>query len=178
MNTDHSTALSSRSLLRNTSGVAASEFALILPILILLLFGVVEIGNAVLLDKKVTSAAQTAADLVAQQKVVTSADMANIWSAIDNIIRPYSTDNTSYDVASIVADSHGATSIDWQQFRGGAAFATINLPDNLVGPNDSVVVATITYAYTPVFGDILFSAFDITDVAYLRPRTVDKVEYH
>ena len=41
--------------------VAASEFALILPVLVLVLFGTVEIGNAVLLDKKVTAAAQTAA---------------------------------------------------------------------------------------------------------------------
>ncbi|MDG2479606.1 MAG: TadE/TadG family type IV pilus assembly protein, partial [Alphaproteobacteria bacterium] len=79
----------------NDRGVAATEFALILPILILLLFGTVEIGNALLLDKKVTMASQTAADLIAQQKVVTGRDITNIWAAIDNIILPYATDNTA-----------------------------------------------------------------------------------
>lgn len=166
-----------RRLVRDRSGVAASEFALILPVLILLLFGVVEIGNLVLLDRKVTAAAQTAADLVAQSKVVTSTDISNVWSAIDSIIEPYNISGARYDIASVVADAGGATSIDWQQTHGESAFATINVPANLLSPGDSVIVATITYAYTPVFGDVLLGPFDITEVAYLRPRTVDKVEY-
>lgn len=157
-------------------GVAASEFALILPVLVILLFGVVEIGNALLLDKKVTAAAQTAADLVAQQKVVTSADLDNIWLAIDNIIAPFDTADTTYRLISIVADEDGDTSIDWQESRGGSDFASYALPDGLVAANESVIVAEITYSYVPVFGDLIFSAFDITDVAYLRPRTVDNVE--
>ena len=156
--------------------VAASEFALILPVLVLVLFGTVEIGNAVLLDKKVTAAAQTAADLVAQQKVVTDDDLDNIWLAIDNIIAPFDTANTTYRIISVVADEDGATSIDWQQSRGGLNFQNYVLPNGLVGANESVIVSQITYSYVPVFGDLLFSAFDITDVAYLRPRTVDNVE--
>jgi len=156
--------------------VAASEFALILPVLVLVLFGTVEIGNAVLLDRKVTAAAQTAADLVAQQKVVTSADLDNIWLAIDNIIAPFNTANTTYRLLSVVGDADGATSIDWQQHRGGLNFVSYTLPNGLVGANESVIVAQITYSYVPIFGDLLFSAFDISDVAYLRPRTVDNVE--
>lgn len=156
-------------------GVAASEFALILPVLVLLLFGTVEIGNAVLLDRKVTAAAQTAADLVAQQKVVTGEDLANIWEAIDNIIAPFDTADTTYHIVSVIADDDGATSIDWQRRRGGADFEAYTLPAGIIGPDESVVVARVTYSYVPVFGDLIFSAFNITDVAFLRPRTVDKV---
>ena len=156
-------------------GVAASEFALILPVLVLLLFGTVEIGNAVLLDRKVTAAAQTAADLVAQQKVVTEEDLANIWLAIDNIIAPFNTADTTYHIVSMIADDDGDTSIDWQEHRGGADFEAYTLPAGIIGPDESVVVSQITYSYVPVFGDLIFSSFDITDVAYLRPRTVDRV---
>jgi len=162
--------------LSDRDGVAASEFALILPVLVLLLFGTVEIGNAVLLDKKVTAGAQTAADLIAQQKVVTDADLDNIWEAIDNIIAPFDVADTTYRVMSVVADDDGATDIDWQVRRGGLDAADVDLPAGIVGPNESVIVAVITYSYEPVFGDLIFDAFDITDVAYLRPRTTDQVE--
>jgi len=161
----------------NDRGVAATEFALILPILILLLFGTVEIGNALLLDKKVTMASQTAADLIAQQKVVTGRDITNIWAAIDNIILPYATDNTAYTVVSVVADEDGTQSIDWQQTRGGGEVEKITIPAGMLGEDESVIIATITYQYTPVFGDLLFSDFNITDISYLRPRTVDSVEF-
>ena len=161
---------------RDCRGVAASEFALILPVLVLVLFGTVEIGNAVLLDKKVTAAAQSAADLVAQQKVVTDADIDNIWLAIDNIIAPFDTADTTYRLLSVIADDDGNTEIDWQENRGGLDFQSFTLPAGLVGPNESVIVAQITYSYVPVFGDLIFGDFDITDVAYLRPRTVENVE--
>jgi hypothetical protein len=158
-------------------GVAATEFALILPILIVLLFGTVEIGNALLLDKKVTMASQVAADLIAQQKVVTGPDIDNIWAAIDNIILPYATDDTSYTVISVIADARGRLSIDWLQSRGSGGITEITIPAGMMSVGDSVIIATITYHYTPVFGDLLLNNFDITDVSYLRPRTVDAVEF-
>lgn len=156
-------------------GVAASEFALILPVLLLVLFGTVEIGNAVLLDRKVTAATQTAADLVTQQKVVTEQDLLNIWLAIDNIIAPFATAGTTYHIVSVVADGNGTASIDWQRSRGGTAFEGYTLPAGIIGANESVIVARVSYNYVPVFGDLIFGAFTITDVAYLRPRTVSRV---
>ncbi len=162
---------------RDDRAVAATEFALILPILIPMLFGTVEIGNALLLDKKVTMASQTAADLIAQQKVVTGTDITNMWAAIDNIILPYATDNTAYTVISVIADEDGNQSIDWQQTRGGAEVEAITIPAGMLGEEESVIVATITYQYTPVFGDLLFSNFAITDISYLCPRTVDTVDF-
>lgn len=161
---------------RDCRAVAALEFALVLPVLVLVLFGTVEIGNALLLDRKVTAAAQTAADLVAQQKVVTSGDIANIWRAIDNIIAPFDSAGTTYHLVSMVADEDGAVSIDWQQNRGGSALASLDLPAGIATPEESVIVAQITYSYVPVFGDLIFGSYDITDTAYLRPRTVDQVE--
>ncbi len=161
---------------RDCRAVAALEFALVLPVLVLLLFGTVEIGNALLLDRKVTAAAQTAADLVAQQKTVTAGDVANIWRAIDNIIAPFNTAGTSYRLLSMVADADGNVTIDWQQSRGAGALERLSLPAGLATPNESVIVAQITYSYVPVFGDLIFGSYDISDVAYLRPRTVEQVE--
>jgi Flp pilus assembly protein TadG len=158
-------------------GVAASEFALVVPLLILLLFGIAEIGNALILDKKVTSAAQTAADLVAQQKTVSDADIANIFTAIDSILAPYPAANVSYNVSSVVADEDGVITIDWQERRGGLEVEEFDVPAGLLSENDSVIIATITYLYTPLFGDLIISGFTISDTAYLRPRTTTSVDF-
>jgi Flp pilus assembly protein TadG len=158
-------------------GVAASEFALVVPLLILLLFGIAEIGNALILDKKVTSAAQTAADLVAQQKTVSDADIANIFTAIDSILAPYPAVNVSYNVSSLVADEDGTITIDWQERRGGLEVEEFDVPAGLLSENDSVIIATITYLYTPLFGDLIISGFTISDTAYLRPRTTTSVDF-
>jgi Flp pilus assembly protein TadG len=159
------------------SGVAASEFALIVPVLILLLFGTAELGNALLLDKKITSAAQTGADLVAQQKSVSSGDITNIFTAMDSIISPYSSATASYNLASLVADEDGAVSIDWQKLRGGTAISEFSLPSGVVSKNNSVIVATVTYTYKPLFSDLITGSFTITDSAYLRPRTTTSVDF-
>ncbi len=164
-------------LLGDRQGVAASEFALILPVLILLLFGTAELGNALILDKKVTSATQVAADLIAQQKSVTSGDIDNIFTAMDSVIAPYSVVNTTYNVASLVSDEDGVVSIDWQERRGGLEVEEYDVPTGVLSENDSVVIATVTYIYTPIFGDLITGSFTISDVAYLRPRTTVNVEF-
>jgi Flp pilus assembly protein TadG len=159
-------------------GVAASEFALILPVLILLLFGTAEIGNALVLDKKVTSAAQTAADLVAQQKSVSSADLANIFTAMDAILSPYGASAANYTIASVVADEDGVVSIDWQEHRGTSVdVEEFDLPEGLLSEDDSVIIALISYTYTPLFADLITGSFTISDTAYLRPRTTTNVDY-
>jgi Flp pilus assembly protein TadG len=158
-------------------GVAASEFALILPVLILLLLGTAELGNALLLDKKVTSATQTAADLVAQQKSVNDATIDNIFTAMDSIIAPYPVVSTTYNVASLVTDEDGVVSIDWQERRGGLAIEDYDIPDGLLSENDSVIIATVTYVYSPLFADLITGSFTIADTAYLRPRTTANVDF-
>jgi len=166
-----------RDFCRDERAVAASEFGLVLPLMIVLLFGTVELGNVLLLDKKVTAASQTAADLIAQQKVVTGTDIDNIWEAIDNILAPYGVGSARYTVLSVVADEDANQAIDWQDTRGGGEIEEITIPAGLLGANESVIVAMISYDYSPVFGDLLFTDFTISDVSYLRPRTVDAVDF-
>tara|TARA_Y100001960_G_C14677147_1_gene829136 strand:+ start:166 stop:690 length:525 start_codon:yes stop_codon:yes gene_type:complete len=163
--------------IHNDRGVAATEFALILPLLIVLLIGTVELGNVLLVDKKVTAASQTAADLIAQQKVVTRTDLDNIWLAMDNILAPFSADKTRYVALSVVSDSAGRMTIDWHSTRSVTGSIPITIPPGLLGPNESIIVSGIFYDYTPVFDDFLFAAFTISDFSYLRPRTVNAVEF-
>jgi Flp pilus assembly protein TadG len=71
-------------LLHDRSGVAAIEFALIFPVMLLLFIGSFETTNLVLASMKLEASAETAADLVAQTRVNTvlqSTDFTNITNA-------------------------------------------------------------------------------------------------
>src|ERR1700722_18570994 len=66
-------------LLRSTSGIAATEFAMILPILLVLFFGVVEISNGVAAYRKVTLMAHTLSDLTSQSQEVQDSDLTKFF---------------------------------------------------------------------------------------------------
>jgi len=160
-----------RRLGRDARGVAASEFALLLPVMVTMLMGTVEVGNVFVLDRKVTSAVQTAADLVAQADQVTQADVTDILTAVDLIIRPFDTTNLGTVVYSVVMDNNGNTSIDWSRTAGaGAPAPSATVPGGLLKPGSSVIVAAINYQYTPLFGSGVVGSISISDTAYLRPR--------
>lgn len=157
---------------RDARGVAASEFALILPVMMLLLLGSVEVGNALLLHRKVTSATQTGADLAAQAQALDDADIANLFEAMDAILEPFPTAPAGFVLQSVI-DDDGDTIIDWVEVDSGAAGAPgdeVDVPDGLVLPGGSVIVAQVSYDYTPVFADLIIDSFTISDTAFLRPR--------
>ena len=53
-------------LFGDLSGLAAAEFAIIVPVMLVLFFGTVEFSSGVAVDRKVTLVAQTLSDLTSQ----------------------------------------------------------------------------------------------------------------
>src|SRR5690242_1850740 len=80
---------SMRRLARDERGISAVEFAMLLPLMVTLYLGGVEVSQAVAVDRKVTLVSRTLGDLVAQATNVTSADMTNILSASAAIVVPF-----------------------------------------------------------------------------------------
>lgn len=76
-------------LARDRSGVIAIEFALIVPIMLIIFFGSYEAASLVLAYMKLEDAAETAADLVAQAKVNTelqSSDFTGFTNAVEQVL--------------------------------------------------------------------------------------------
>ena len=78
-------------IVRDRRGVSAVEFALILPTMIVLYLGIAETGNAITVYRRMSAIASTAADLTAQTKTVSTADLDDIVSASSAILSPYPT---------------------------------------------------------------------------------------
>jgi len=171
-------------LFRDRRGIAATEFALLVPAMLLLLYGTVEIGNALLLSRKLTAATQTAADLTAQEQTMSQAKMDDIFTAVNEIMRPFSTAGAGYVVTSIVRDSAtNTTKVVWSKSYGSGvamnANAIVTVPANMLPAlGDTVILAQLSYTYTPLLGDLIFSsAFSTGDTAWLRPRRVQNIPF-
>src|ERR1700712_368473 len=80
-----------RNVARDNSGIAATEFAVIVPIMLVLFFGTVEFSSGIAVDRKVTMMARTLSDLTSQSTSVSSTDMTNFFAASNAIMTPYST---------------------------------------------------------------------------------------
>ena len=169
-----------RTFLGSRRAVIATEFALVAPLMILLWMGLVELATAHMVKQKIEIAAQSAADIIAQNDFMDDVKLNEIEAAIRPIIYPYDPQNMGYDVASIVAAADGTNSLAWDDARGALSVPAPlpSVANNLTTTNDSVIVVTVKYNHTPVlvdqvFGHNLFggsSAFLFSETVFARPR--------
>jgi Flp pilus assembly protein TadG len=168
------------SLIADARGVAAVEFALLLPILMLLYFGAVELTQGFMTHQRAAHTASTVGDLVAQSDTLTSAQVTDIFTVGNAVMFPYPTATLKMRVTSLAADANGNVSVVWSQAQGmtkrqpGASIT--GLPKNVIAANESVVMSESKYTYTSVFGRILPKPITFNDVYYLHPRLSPQVK--
>jgi Flp pilus assembly protein TadG len=161
-------------------GVSAVEFALLLPLMVTLYLGGVEVSQGLTIDRKVTLVARTVADLAAQAQKITSADMTNILDASTAVMLPYSTAKAKVTVSQVTIDSNGIATISWSESKNGtkrAKGSSVTLPAALNIPSSSLIWSEVTYDYKPVIGYVITGTMALTDQIYMRPRLSDSVEY-
>lgn len=164
-----------RRLRRDTRGVAAVEFAMILPAMLAIYFGIVETGQGVMIDRKVTQLTRSLADLTAQASTISNTEMGNIFDAAQTVMMPYTAVAPKMSIHHIVIDSAGVAKVCWSEERNSTKFArgtTVTIPADLRLPNTSIVMAQASYAFTPVVGWIIKGgAITIgNEPIYMRPR--------
>lgn len=160
------------------SGLAAVEFALIAPVLVVLFLGSVTLSNALIAREKVASVASSAADLVAQSTQISNSGMSDIFAALNALIFPYSTSNAKIVIASIVSDGNGGAKVAWSDAQNTAPYSvgqTVTVPNGLITPSGSVILAKIDYDYQSLVSGVVGNAFAMSDTFYARPRKTAQV---
>jgi len=164
-----------RQLCRDHRGVAAVEFAVILPFMLALYIGGVELGDGMAIQLKVTDTAHIVTDLTSQQTAnVTAATVQSLLGASSATIAPYSSSNLVVTVSEVSTDASGAATVTWSQSLNGTkrtAGQVIALPSSLAGqPNISLILGEVTYAYTPNLGYTITGTVTLADSYFLFPR--------
>ena len=171
-----------RTLWADVRAVAATEFAIVLPFMLVLWVGGVELGNGLAISVKVSETAHTVADLVSRNACVTSSTLSTILGASSVTIAPYSNGNATITVSEVSTDASGNATVTWSTSLNGTP-RTVGQPMTLPAalgtptpPNISLILGEVTYRYTPNLGYTITGTVPIVDSYYLFPRVTSTVQ--
>jgi len=170
-----------RNLWADSRAVAATEFAIVLPFMLLLWVGGVELGDGLAISVKVSETAHTVADLVSRNACVNSTSLSTMLGASSSVIAPYAPGNTMVRVSEVSTDATGKATVTWSTALNGTPLAvntTMVLPASLgtpSPPNISMILGETQYQYTPNLGYAITGTITIADSYYLFPRVSSSV---
>ena len=177
-----------RRLRGDQRGMAAVEFALIVPIMGIMFIGAVELSQAITVDRRITQVASSTGDLIARsEKQISQTEIGDIMKVGGYIMKPYTKDSLQIIVRNVISSPTNATVAkqSWSCTYSGTgqtqtcACSSINysLPGNLVTTNDSVVVSEVTYSYKPLIFDLFMKqsaggsgSYPLKEKVFLKPR--------
>jgi Flp pilus assembly protein TadG len=154
-------------------GTSAIEFAVLLPLMLVMYFGSIQITDAISADRQVTQVASTVAEITSQYTQVAPTDVSNILSAASAVLSPFSLANATVTLTSVTIDNSGNATVAWSSCVNGTARSgnvTNLIPAGLLVPNTSVIWGEATYNYKPAIGWVITGTLQMYDQIFLRPR--------
>ncbi|MEM8799508.1 MAG: TadE/TadG family type IV pilus assembly protein [Pseudomonadota bacterium] len=168
-------------LRRSEAGAALVEAAFIMPIIVGMVFGGLEIGRYVFDIQRAGRVAMSTADLISRNDEISTTQLSSLLDAANEIVGSESFSTKARVIVSYVRRTgSSAPTIEWQETRGpdglgeplvGSVGATATLPETVtLDEDEAVVVSEIYHPYSPLVFDSLLGDRTIYRVAYFRPR--------
>jgi Flp pilus assembly protein TadG len=174
---------------RAREGIAATEFALVLPLMITLYFGVITFSDGFAVKQRLQFLARTAADLVGRLPssptgalpTINAAEITNVALASAAILTPYDPAGLTIALASVVVRLNNGNlegRVCWSAARkivNQSTVATAAIPAHLAQnalvavpagfavPGASYLVSEVGHVYTPVVGHAITGDVQLTD---------------
>src|SRR5437868_6166430 len=169
------TRLSASKFITDQNGMSAVEFALLLPFMVLLYLGGVEVAQGVSINRMIALTSSTVTNLVAQYTTISaSQDMPDILNASAQIMTPYSGGNTSVVVSAVSIDAGGIATVLWSQAlhtKARTVGSLVTVPAGLNTPNSMVILGEASYAYTPTIDFLNLGMMTISSSIFMLPRS-------
>ena len=172
---------------RAEAGVAAVEFAMILPIMLMLYVGMVEGSTLISMDRKVQTVSGAVGDLVARVDGNISKDTLDDYVKIaSGIMTPYDDSDLIQTISQVYVASDGKATVDWSQRyvgqvrQGSGAHSKgsqIKLPAEFIAISKGqyVVVSEAAVSYTPLYGIVFDSAVNLNRENFYIPRFREQI---
>jgi Flp pilus assembly protein TadG len=164
---------------KDKRGVSAVEFAMLLPLMLTLYLGGVEVSQGISIDRKVTLTARTVADLVAQVSSIDTAGINAALGAASAVMAPYPDNKAKITISVVDIDANGNAKIKWSNSKNGTARAvgsSVSLPTALNVKSSSLVWGEASYDYQPSIGYVVTGNMNLTDQIFMRPRLSETVQ--
>lgn len=163
------------------AGNVAVEFALTLPVLMLLMLGSAEMARFVILHQKVDRVAVTMSDLVARAETIKQSELDDIFEAADLVAQPFDLPNSGIVIVSAITNDDGSGArVAWQRSGGGSASHTSQIgsqggaatlsDDFEVREGETAIIAEVFYDFEPFLSELIVEPQTLYRRAHHRPR--------
>jgi len=177
-----------QSLAVDTRGVAAIEFLMLMPLMLMICFGTIQVSTGVAVDRKVSLTVRTLSDLISQNATITDTQIANAFATGKAMMSPYNDAALKSKISQVYIDPTTLQAkVKWSKANGtGVAAYNCNdvvstIPDALKVSGTYLIMSEVSYDFQPVVGhDIRLKVvpiFTMTDKMYTRPRQSLNVAY-
>jgi Flp pilus assembly protein TadG len=185
----------------STRGVAAVEFALVYPMLLVLLLASIDAGRAVAVYMKVRAATYALDAMANQYPSVQDSDLQLISGAAAAVLAPYPSGPSGLRISQVEITTGGSV-VAWSYGSNMTAYAyrstSVSVPGNLASttaPNNAcpttfytagdvtgngcyLLLAQVQYTYTPMFALFITGPITLSDSIWMAPRTTLCVQYN
>lgn len=158
------------------AGVAAVEFALVLPIMVTLLLSMSEVTAAVNVDRKLTLLSRSLADLSSRDKETNSSTLDDVFRAASVIMQPFDASKMQMTISNMEVTKTGnnfTAKAVWSCARGTNAAirpSTTTYTDVPLGFQNATDTAKSYYMqidvklpYTPIFGKAITGTINLVE---------------
>lgn len=170
-----------RGIARDRRGTALVEFAAVLPVVIVLWLGSLQLEDGIACNRKVTIATRAIADLVAQNVsgTMTRSDIDSNLSAVTMVLAPYDASRATVRITQVYTDSALRTTVVWSRGYNVAGYApatVVNMPVGLKVPGTYMLYAEVGYAYRPPMNFGYIGALQLGDTLFMLPRNSNRID--
>jgi Flp pilus assembly protein TadG len=163
------------------AGNVAVEFALTLPVLMLLMLGSAEMARFVILHQKVDRVAVTTSDLVSRAETIKESELDDIFAAAEFVAQPFDLPSLGIVIVSAITNEDGSGArVAWQRSGGGFASHTSQIgtqggaatlsADFEVREGETAIIAEVFYDFEPFLSELIVEPQTLYRRAHHRPR--------
>lgn len=167
---------------KDERGVAAVEFLLIVPLMLVLMFGAVQVTSVYAAYRKVTVVSRTMSDLISQAVKVCKTDVNNALAVGKAIMWPYPS-AMSATISQVKIDPKTLQGkIDWSSDAMRAIGSNVTVPRDLAVAGTYLIMSEVGYDFTPAIGFDIANNFQAAKIHFSKtgftsPRQTTYVEY-
>ncbi len=169
--------------------VAAIEFAILVPVMLIIFLGLVEVSNGLSASRRVELIARTVADVSGQYKTLKNTEVADIARSAGPILHPVEPTNIQIRITSLGVNAALEVYVDWSETRDAdgnlitwtkspqlASCDAYTLPPEqsaLKNAKSNWIMAEVVLPYSPPFKYVLKTDFDLPGKILMPPRATN-----